>query len=248
MKAPKVSLIIATYNSAKTLEKCLDSIERQTYKNIEIIVIDGLSSDKTTEIIFKYSELISYWQSKKDLGIYDAWNQGIENANGEFICFIGSDDFYSDNEALMKIFQQAGEEDFDLITSKGLLLGRTGKHVFGAPWNYRKVARRITICHPGLMHNRRLFERFGLFNTDYRIVGDYEFLLRLPEEIKTLHVDAITVKVADGGISRSRYMDMLKEKRLAQSRCPRIGPLMAWFNYLDKLWRIPIAKALKIPY
>ena len=248
MKNPKLSIIIATFNSEKTLGKCLDSIESQTFKDFEVIIIDGMSKDRTVEKISQYSGLVSYWHSKKDSGIYEAWNQGLDKARGEYICFIGSDDFYSDKDALARIFQNIENDDFDLISSKGLFIGKTKNHTIGAPWNFRKAARRITICHPGLMHNRRLFERFGPFNTEYQIAGDYEFLLRLPKEIKTLHVDSITVKVADGGISRSRYMEMLKEKRRAQSECPRIGPLMAWLNYFDKLWRIPIAKALKLSY
>ena len=98
------------------------------------------------------------------------------------------------------------------------------------------------------MHHRSLFEKYGKFNTGYRIVGDYEFLLRLPMETTSLHVDSVTVRVADGGISRLKYMDMLREKRKAQSACARIGKLRAWINYFDKLWRIPIARILGIPH
>jgi glycosyltransferase involved in cell wall biosynthesis len=248
MTSPKISIIIATYNSAATLDRCLLSIESQSFKNFEIIVVDGLSNDETVDIIRMHAKHIAYWHSLSDRGVYDAWNQGIAKSRGEYICFIGSDDFYSGEDALMNVFQKIGVTDYDLISSKGLFHGAGGTHVFGGPWDYRKVARRITICHPGLIHHRTLFDRFGNFNTEYRITGDYEFLLRLPKEISTLHVDAVTIEIADGGISRSRYMHMLKEKRRAQSSCPRIGPMLAWLNYLDKLWRIPIAKALKIPY
>lgn len=248
MNSPKLSIIIATYNSEKTLGRCLESIESQAFKDIQVIVIDGLSSDKTLEIISKHSHLISYWHSKKDHGIYDAWNQGIAEARGEYICFIGSDDYYPDSESLKSIFDTAGNRRFDLISSKGMLFGANREYVFGSAWNYRKITRRITVCHPGLMHHRSLFEKYGKFNIDYRIVGDYEFLLRLPEETASLHVKNVTVCVADGGVSRSKYMVMLREKRKVQSACGRIGTLRAWINYFDKLWRIPIARALRIPY
>lgn len=246
--SPKLSILIATYNAGKTLEACLTSVAAQSFKDYEILIADGLSNDDTVSIIEKHRNLIKYWHSKRDDGIYDAWNSLINKSTAEYICFIGADDIFANSEALQSIFQQASDADFDLITSKGLLLGATREHVFGASWDYRKLARRITVCHPGLMHNRKLFEKFGNFDTSYRIVGDYEFLLRLSSDTRVLHVDAITVKVADGGVSRSRYMEMLKEKRRAQSECKRIGPLIAWLNFFDKLWRIPIAKALKIPF
>lgn len=248
MNPPKISIIIATYNASKTLEKCLDSIESQAFNDFEVIVIDGQSRDNTVEIIKKHSTLISYWHSRSDRGIYDAWNQGIKIARGDYICFIGADDFYADKEALRRIFDAVGIKKFDLVSSRGLLFGSGREHIIGSSWSHRKITRRITVCHPGLMHHRSLFEKYGNFNIDYRIVGDYEFLLRLPKETASLHVDTVTVRVADGGISRLRYMDMLREKRRAQTACARIGAFRAWVNYFDKLWRIPIARALRIPY
>ncbi|HWU71600.1 MAG TPA: hypothetical protein VN017_09645, partial [Pseudoxanthomonas sp.] len=118
---------------------------------------------------------------------------------------------------------------------------------FGQPWSYRKVARRMTICHPGALHNRNLFTRFGMFDTSYRIAADYEFLLRLPADSRTLHLNKIIVDVADGGISRSHRWKMLAERYKAQAQCPRIGRLRAAINYADKLWRIPVAHLLGIP-
>lgn len=244
----KLSIIIATFNAERTLDSCLESIFSQSFENYEILIADGLSTDKTVQIIKKHNDLITYWHSKQDSGIYDAWNSLLDHTNGEYICFLGADDSYADSEALKRIFDSIGMRRFDLVSSKGILFGSNKKHYIGSAWSYRKVARRITVCHPGLMHHRSLFYKFGKFNTDYRIVSDYEFLLRLPKDILSFHVDNVTVHVADGGISRSRYMEMLKEKRRAQSECPRIGPVKAWFNFLDKLWRIPIARALKIPY
>ena len=244
---PMLSIIIATFNAGKTLATCIESILSQNFKSYEILIVDGRSTDSTVSIIEKYQTQIAYWHSKSDAGIYDAWNQGLIQANGEYICFIGADDAFSDDNALTRIFDKVGQHKYDLISSKGLLLGPRKNHVTGNPWDYKKLGRRITICHPGLMHNRNLFARYGEFDTEYRIAGDYEFLLRLPPETTSLHVAAITVLVGDGGISRAQYMDTLREKRTAQENCPRIGKLRAQFNYYDKLWRIPVAKILNIP-
>ena len=249
MKDPKLSIIIATYNSAKTLEKCLYSIESQKFKDIEVIVIDGLSSDKTVEIISQYPRLISYWHSKKDRGIYDAWNQGIDKARGEYICFIGSDDYFLNSDSVSKIISLTIEDQYDIITSQGVFLSNERPpHIIGRKWNYKSIARRMTVCHPGLLHHRSIFEKHGKFDENLKIVGDYEFLLRLPKTIKTIHLNEATVCISDGGISRSKLGNSLLEKRAVQAKCERIGPLMAYLNYYDKLWRIPIAKMLKIPY
>lgn len=245
---PKLSILIATFNAEKTLDSCLKSILAQEFKDFEILIADGLSTDNTVQIIESFSETITYWHSHKDNGIYDAWNQALTKAKGEYICFIGADDCFSDEFALSRIFDRLDSNKYDLISSKGLFLGFRKSHIIGNPWNYKKLSRRITICHPGLMHHRSLFERFGNFDTKFRIVGDYEFLLRLPPETTSLHVDSINVHVGDGGISRSRYMDMLREKRTAQGNCPRIGKLRAQFNFFDKIWRMPVAKILNIPY
>lgn len=249
MKNPKLSIIIATYNSENTLEKCLCSIESQKFKDIEVIIIDGFSTDKTVEIISRHSGLVSYWHSKRDSGIYDAWNQGIDKAKGEYICFIGSDDYFLDSDSLSKVIALTNENRYDIITSQGIFLSNERpSHTIGRRWNYKSVARKMTVCHPGLLHHRSIFERYGKFDENLKIVGDYEFLLRLPKAIKSIHLNEATVCISDGGISRSKLKESLLEKRDVQAKCKRIGVLMAYLNYYDKLWRIPIAKMLKIPY
>lgn len=247
---PKLSIIIATYNAAATFARCLDSIVCQKFKSYEIIIVDGSSTDATLDIISAYENHIRYWHSRKDNGIYDAWNQAIAHSEGDYICFIGADDFFTDENALENIFNSIGDSEYDLVSSKGIFLQSVTKKRFivGKPWSFKKLERKITICHPGLLHNRKLFATYGLFNMEYRIVGDYEFLLRLPSTTLAIHVNSPTIYIDDGGISRTKYMDMLIEKRKAQALCPRVGKIKAEFNYYDKLWRIPIAKLLKIPY
>ncbi len=246
---PRLSIVIATYNAAITLEKCLSSISYQTFRDFELIIVDGLSTDGTIAIIEKHTDAIAYWHSHKDSGIYDAWNQGISKATGDYICFLGADDYFTDESSLLKIFSVIGNKNYDIVASQGkFLIEGGGHHIIGNPWNQRKLGKRITVCHPGLLHHRSLFERFGKFNTNFRIVGDYEFLLRLPPETTSLHVNSITVNIADGGISRLRYSDMLKEKREAQSQCPRVGKFKAAYNYYEKLCKIPIAKLLGLSY
>lgn len=248
MEQPRLSIIIATYNAASTLEACLASVMAQEFDAWELLIADGGSTDGTLELIERYSPTLSWWQSKTDAGIYDAWNQALAHANGEYVAFLGADDAWHTPSTLREIFNTVGHRQYDLITGRGVLRDRRGRgHEFGNPWNYSKVARRMTICHPGALHRRELFERHGLFDIRYRISADYDFLLRLPPGIRSLHVPYPLVDIADGGISRRRRLAMLGERYHIQARCPRIGTTRAALNLLDKLWRIPVAKVLGIP-
>ncbi len=247
--APRLSIILATWSAAATLEACLRSIAEQEFRDFELIVIDGGSGDGTVAIIERHAADIAYWHSQPDHGIYDAWNTALDHARGEYVCFIGADDAWCDAQSLQRIFSQIGDGQFDLVSSQSILLqaGRPSQHVFGQGWDFRRLEKRICLCHPGLLHRRDLFERFGRFDSALKIVADYEFLLRLPEDLRTLHVPLPTVFVGLDGISRNRRWLMLREKHRVQSRCPRIGPLRAHWYLLDKLWRIPVAKLLGIP-
>ncbi|MBD8873125.1 glycosyltransferase family 2 protein [Rhodanobacter sp. DHB23] len=247
MDQPKVSIIIATYNAASTLEACLASVLAQSFHAWELLIADGGSTDGTLELIKRHAQNLAWWQSKPDAGIYDAWNQAIAHAKGEYVTFLGADDAWHTPSVLCKLFDAIDQRAFDIITSRGALLSRNGSlHEFGNPWDYSKVARRMTICHPGALHRRELFQYYGPFDINYQISADYEFLLRLPSSIRSLHVPLHTIDIADGGISRRRRWTMLIERYRIQASCRRIGPVRAAFNFLDKLWRIPVAKVLGI--
>ena len=95
MERPVISVITAVYNGEKYLSQCIESVLNQTYEPLEYLLIDGGSSDGTLEIIKKYEDKIDFWISEKDKGIYEAWNKAIQQASGDWLCFIGSDDFFS---------------------------------------------------------------------------------------------------------------------------------------------------------
>lgn len=246
---PRLSIVIATYNAAATLERCLQSIIGQDFTDWELLIADGASTDGTVELIRQHEAHIAWWQSRQDGGIYDAWNQALDHACGEYIAFLGADDAWHVPSTLRQAFETIADCEYDLVTGRGALVDRNGKsyHEFGNPWDYKKVMRRMTICHPGALHRRDLFQHFGKFDTSYHISADYDFLLRLPADLKSLHLEMTLVDVADAGVSRNRRWLMLRERYRAQATCPHIGHVRAALNYVDKIWRIPAARVLRIP-
>ena len=103
---PLISVIIAVFNGVKTLQQCINSVIQQNYKNIELIVIDGGSSDGTIDLLVLNSRDITYWISEADRGIYNAWNKALEQAHGDWICFLGADDFLWDEQVLVRMVSE----------------------------------------------------------------------------------------------------------------------------------------------
>lgn len=249
-RAPRLSIIIATWQAASTLRRCLQSIIDQDFTDWELLISDGASTDGTIDQIGEFERHIQWWRSSEDNGIYDAWNQALNNARGEYVCFLGADDAWADDGALARIFAAVADENYDLVTSSGQFLNSaTGKSLnFGSAWNYERLGRHMVVCHPGMLHRRSLFQTYGLFDTQYRIAGDLDFLLRLPRDIKAKHVDTTTVVVEAAGVSRRNVFERLREQREVLARCKRYGPLRAYLAWIDKLWRWPIARVLDISH
>lgn len=248
--SPRLSIIVATFNAARTLERALASIIGQRFTDWELIVIDGGSRDGTQAILSRHAAHIAYWHSHPDNGIYDAWNQALAHARGEYVCFLGADDAWAHPDALAHLFAAIGSGSFDLVTSVveffDLQGSSQGRH--GGAWDYRRFGRRMVVCHPGMLQARRLFQQYGNFDASYRIAGDVDWLLRLPPAMKTLHLDEVTVHAEAAGISKTQVMQRLREQRRALAGCPRYGVARAWLVWLDKLWRYPIARLLGLSH
>lgn len=247
---PRVSIILATFNAAATLERCIATIAAQTFCSWELLLVDGASTDATTSIIRQRAACIAYWHSHADAGIYDAWNQALKRARGEYVVFLGADDALHAPETLERIFDAIGDDEYDLVTSRGVLRNADWQPLLeaGGPWNYKAMPRRMGVLHPGLLHRRDLFNRYGFFDASLKIVGDLDFLLRLPHDLRTLDLGFPTVDVQNDGISRQQFWKRLRERRRVHVRTPRVGSLRACLYWLDKAWRMPIARALGLPH
>lgn len=245
-ESPRLSIVLATWQAASTLDACLQSTVAQSFEDWELLIADGASTDGTVDVIRRFEDHVGWWNSEKDTGIYDAWNKGLAHARGEYVCFIGADDKWADTASLSRLFDAIGNDEYDLVTSQGNFHdSETDKSfTFGSAWDYKRIGPRMIICHPGLMHRRSLFEKHGLFDTSYSITGDLEFLLRLPEDMRTLHVESTSLVIEMAGVSRQNVGKRLKEQRAVLSRCERYGPLRAYVNWIGKWIRIPIARLL----
>lgn len=208
------SIIIATYNVDKVLQKTIDSVKQQNDKNYELIIIDGESSDNTVEVIKSNSEFITHWISEIDDGIYDAWNKGIKISNGEWILFLGAGDLLvPDALYSYKLYLDSLENTtLNLVSAKINRTTEDGRFISikGSPWSWSKFKNSMTIAHVGALHNNALFNEVGLYDqNNYKICADYELLMRKRDKLKAGFLNHVIGDMPIGGMSFS--VQALKE-------------------------------------
>lgn len=219
----KFSIITASFNSEKTIEATFRSIIDQSYNNLEYIVIDGNSSDGTVDLIKQYESKfkeagIDYkWISEKDDGIYDAWNKGLEISQGDWVGFIGSDDVYQSYTFSLYAKYILENPEMDFISAKTKMV-RNGKviRIMGEEWNWQTFKREMKVGHAGAIHNKKYFEKYGNFNSDFKITGDYELLLRAKEKLKVGFINDCVAIMGGDGVSSTLVMKTLSEAKRAK--------------------------------
>lgn len=243
--APLISIIVAVYNGAKTLQQCIDSVVQQTYPNKELIIIDGGSKDGTVDLLEANREYLSYWVSEPDKGVYNAWNKGLAQAKGDWICFLGADDFFWNEQVLerMSAALQSVPQDVRLAYAQIMLLSVDGKNLFlaGEPWEKISHRFRQGLClqHQGVMHRRSLFEQNGKFDESFRIGGDYELMLR---ELKTAEArfipDIILTAMRQGGLSSNpaTSIEAMRDIRRAQKMHGQYFPSLFWLLAMTRIY------------
>lgn len=224
---PLITIITVVFNGVNTIERTILSAMNQTYPNTQLIIIDGGSTDGTIEVIKKYEYSINYWVSEPDSGIYDAWNKGVVQAHGDWICFLGSDDYFWNDKVLEHITSAINLSDLDikLVYAKVAIVNAQDELIYtvGEDWEFskKKLGDVMSIPHPGMLHHSAWFKEYGLFDTSYRIAGDYEMLLRgWPKENATFVSDVIVVGMLQGGVSSTpkNAIRQLKEVWKAQKK------------------------------
>ncbi len=206
MENIKVSIITPCLNSEKTIKRTLESVLGQSYENIEYIIIDGKSSDKTLDIINKYKSAFNNRLtvvSEKDDGIYDAMNKGIGIASGDLIGIVNSDDYY-EKDAVMKMVENMSDEKHQILYGyeRCVTNGLEDKVVI---FNHRNLDMQM-ITHPTCFVTRSVYNDFGKFDISYRSSADYEFVLRLFHNSDTVFspIYHIISNFESGGISSTQ--------------------------------------------
>lgn len=208
---PLISIITVVFNGEKHLRGTIESVIYQNYDNIEYIIIDGGSTDRTIEIIKEFEDKIDYWVSEKDDGLYDAMNKGIKLAKGKIIGIINSDDWYHEN-VFQKIIENYNESVNIYYGNLNFFRNSALDLVAVAPDNLEKMNERMIIFHPSTFITSYTYKKYGLYDKTFKISADYELLLRY--HIKNLNfkkIDAVISNFRDGGVSSNFSFINLKE-------------------------------------
>lgn len=209
----KISVVTVTKNSEKFLEENLQSLKSQTYRNFEHIIIDGKSTDKTIEIIKKYSDQINFWKSEIDSSLYEAMNKGIDKSTGDIIGILNSDDIYYPQALSIVNDYFSNYPDIDF------LFGSVEKHKLMHGFNPKKIKWTFgfyTTHSIGFFIRKSSQLKLGLYDTQYKYSADYDLFYRMivKENFKGISTkkNEILGKFRKGGLSsRIRYIDFLRE-------------------------------------
>ena len=207
---PKISIIIVVFNGAKTIEKTLESVLGQTWRNLELIVVDGASTDDTLKILKKIQNPVLSWTSEPDKGIYDAMNKGLQKATGDWIYFLGADDEFYDSKVLSSVFEEAHFENIDFIY--GNVKSDAFKGIYDGEFDYNKLLIK-NISHQAIFYHKNIFRKNGIFNLKYKSHADWDFNLRCFEikDIRIKYVDRIIAQFGEGGVSSNYDLPFLRE-------------------------------------
>ena len=223
----KISIVTVCFNSGLTIAKTFKSIDKQSYKNVEVIVIDGGSTDNTIEIVESFENVVDVFVSEPDKGIYDALNKGLRLATGDVIGILHSNDFLAsitvleevaksfikmpDMEILLSSINFVADKNDEIIreyTAKGF-----------KPW---MLSFGLMPPHPGSFIRSDVYAKVGLFNTSYRIAGDFDFFVRALAIERLIYrvFPLVSVSMTTGGASTSglkSYQNITKEFALSLS-------------------------------
>jgi glycosyltransferase involved in cell wall biosynthesis len=231
MFQPKLSVVTIVYNNVKDIERTMLSVLNQTYGDIEYIIIDGLSTDGTLEVIRKYQERIKL-VSEKDEGIYDAMNKGLAKATGDYVLFMNSGDEIYSVDTVAKVFATTDDADIyygetEMMDSDGQSLGQR-RHKAPDHFSWRSFKYGMSVSHQAIYIKRSLTEPY---DRQYHLSADIDWIIRAAKKAKKIvKVDGYVAKYLVGGISKLKHRQSLQERFDIMKRY--YGLLPTLFNHL----------------
>ncbi len=248
MKLPfKVSIITVVYNGIAHLEQTIQSVLAQNYDNIEYIIIDGGSTDGTVELIKKYEDQIAYWVSEPDAGIYNAMNKGISKASGEIVGLINADDWYEEN-AIAIVVDTFEKKEADVIHGSMRIIKENGESfVKGVFTDISDLKKGMLLNHPTVFAKRSLYQKYGMFDTSYRIVADWERMMSwFLNDVQFIAVHKTLANFRMGGVSSAHLKKSFEEKHRVRKELAVYGTI-DWYYMYDKIKSVlPAEKLLNI--
>lgn len=218
----KISIITATFNSGHFVESCILSILRQNIKDLEIIIIDGLSTDSThkkLEPLINQNDNIRFY-SESDLGIYDALNKGIEKSTGDIIGFVHSDDMLADDNILNTILDQFKNTEIDGIYGdleyvEKIDVKKTVRYWKSCAFNSKLLKKGWAPPHPTLYLRKSVYEKHGFFDLDYTISADYEFMIRIfnDKSLNFQYIPRLITRMRIGGVSNKNLGNIITKSK-----------------------------------
>lgn len=235
---PKISIITVCYNAQEFLERTILSIAAQTYPNIEYIIVDGASKDKTMEIVQQYAQHIDKWISEKDRNLFDAMNKGLKLATGDYILYMNAGDRIKDADSLSAAMQ--GSNGADLVYANAVYINDAGEtrkwHKTPPPpekLSARSFMDGMVICHHCIIVKRALAAEYNL---DWKISSDIDWSIRTLKNVKTKHYfNDVFCLYLEGGISHQNRFKSVRERfRISWSH---FGFWATFFRQLVLVWK-----------
>lgn len=218
---PLITVITVVKNGEKTLENTILSILSQDYPNIQYLIIDGLSTDGTHEIIRKYEHTVDYWISQTDKGIYDAMNTGVTFANGDWINFMNSGDVFAGESICSSIAEIVQKAPYSVVYGDCIAQNTLNDHeITIKASSLSRISRGMVFSHQSAFIKTSEL-RETPFNLSYKIAADYELILSLFKRNRNFYyVDRPLCKIAIGGLSYSNPMTIIEQMRVIHSHMP----------------------------
>lgn len=214
----KFSIITVVCNNVRCIENCIKSVLSQTYDDVEYVIIDGKSTDGTLEVIGRYKSRITTLISERDNGYVYAMNKGLEKAMGDVVGFLHSDDTYSHTGVLEKVaavFEKNSTDSVygDLVYVRKNNPESTVRYWKSGEYSRRKMRYGWMPPHPTFFVKKEIYEKYGFFNTDFKIAADYELMLRLlyKHKISTFNTNKLLVKMRCGGKSNKSIKNIIEK-------------------------------------